>query len=334
MRPWVIASIALWMSWASHAYAQLVPVPCTLVEGETLGAVAQRFGVSVSDLSELNENVDLGSVGVGAEIAVGYGERTEHRVARGETLLRIARRFGVTATDITRWNHLGDPRRIRDGTILIIYAFPHIPPSSSIGRPSRGSLQNGVQLRTTRLWEVHDRSRAFMTRDAVAALQRAFEAVSARWPRTPRIEVRDASVEHGGPLHGHHSHQSGRDVDLAYYRRACSGTCLHHRVGPDELDAERQWTVLETWLRSDAVEYVFIDHALQEPLYRAARASGATSAELARWFQWPGDAERHVGIIRHAHGHRDHLHVRFACAPHDRECGPHRAAGDEAPEPD
>ena len=335
MRWWLTTSLfALTLAWTAEAHAQLVPVPCTLVEGETLAGVARRFGVSMSELAELNDERDLASIGPGTEIAVGYGERTEYRVAPGETLLRIARRYGVTATDIARWNELSDRRRMRDGTGLVIYAFPHIPPSSSIGRPSHGSLQNGVQLRTTRFWEVHDRSRAFMTRDAVAALQRAFEAVGARWPGSPRIEVRDASVEHGGPLHGHHSHQSGRDVDLAYYRRACSGTCVHHRVSPDDLDAERQWAVLETWLRADVVEYVFIDHALQEPLYRAARAGGATSAELARWFQWPGDADRHVGIIRHAHGHQDHLHVRFACAEHDRECGPHRTGGDETPDAD
>jgi len=321
------------LGWTAPTAAQLVPVPCTLVEGESLALVAQRFGVTIADLAELNRDTELSALQPGTQISVGYGERTEHRVSRGETLLRIARRYGVTATDIARWNDLEDPRRLRADATLVIYAWPHIPPSSSIGRPSRGSLENGVQLTSSRLWEVHDQARAYMTRHAVAALSQAFELVRSRWPHAPRVEIRDASTEHGGPLFGHHSHQSGRDIDIAYFRRACSGTCLHHHVAPDDLDAERQWAVLETWLRADVLDYVFIDHALQEPLYRAARASGATAAELARWFQWPGDAERRVGIIRHAHGHSDHMHVRFACASHDLECGPRRA-GDEVPEGD
>jgi penicillin-insensitive murein endopeptidase len=213
---------------------------------------------------------------------------------------------------------------MRAETTLVIYAWPRIPPSSSIGSPNRGSLENGVRLRPARFWEIHDRDRAYMTRDAMVALQRGFESVTTHFAASPRIEIRDASREHGGPLYGHRSHQSGRDIDIAYYRRSCRGTCTLHRATPDDLDAERQWALLEPWLRTGWVEYVFIDHGLQEPLYRAAQAAGATSAELAQWFQWPGDAERHVGVIRHAEGHRDHLHVRFACASHDRECGPRR----------
>lgn len=329
-------AIALWallLASAGVARAQLVSVPCTIAEGETVAAIATRFGVTVGDIAELNEDTDLAALAPGTEIAVAYGERVEHRVARGETLLRIARHYGVHAVDVARWNALSDPRRLRADTVLVVFAWPRIPPSSSIGRPSHGSLENGVALRTGPRWEIHDRSRAFVTRDAADALTRAFEAVAARWPASPRVEIRDASVEHGGPLAGHHSHQSGRDVDLAYFRRTCGGeTCRHHRVGPADLDAERQWALLEVWLRAGLVDYVFIDHALQEPLYRAARASGASSADLARWFQWPGDQDLHAGVIRHAHGHADHLHVRFGCAEHDRECGPRRG-GDEEEDP-
>lgn len=321
--------LAIGVACPGIAQAQLVPVPCTLVEGETLAAVATRFGVSIDDIAELNDDADLTALAPGAEIAVAYGERVEHRVARGDTLLRIARRYGVHAVDVARWNHLTDPRRLRADTVLVVYAFPRIPPSSSIGRPSRGTLENGVALRTTSRWEVHDRSRAFVTRDAADAMTRGFAAVEERWPGSPRVEIRDASTEHGGPLHGHHSHQSGRDIDLAYFRRTCrEHTCRHHRTAPSDLDAARQWALLEGWLRAGVVDYVFIDHALQEPLYRAAREAGATSAELARWFQWPADESLHVGVIRHAHGHADHFHVRFSCAAHDRECGPRRAIGE------
>ena len=336
MRARVLAwAVLLVLGLPSEGFAQLVRVPCVMAEGETVDAIASRFHVTLDDLAELNRDTNLEQVEPGVELAVGWGERVEHRVARGDTLLRLARRYGVSATDISRWNTLGDPRRLRADTTLVIYAWPHIPPSSSIGRPSRGRLENGLQLRNGPYWEIHDRARAYMTRDAALALERGYRAAAERFPGTPRIEIRDASVEHGGPLRGHHSHQSGRDIDVAYFRVGCSRACTHGRVSPDQLDAARQWAVLEAWLRAGAVEYVFIDHALQEPLYRAARAAGATQEELARWFQWPSEAERHVGVIRHAHGHRDHMHVRFACAEHDELCGgrlprdPSHAASDD-----
>ncbi len=329
-------ALVLGLALPSAASAQLVRVPCVMAEGESIATIATRFHVTLDDLAELNGDTDLAQLAPGTELAVGWGERVEHRVARGDTLLRLARRYGVTATDIARWNGLGDPRRLRADATLVIYAWPHIPPSSSIGRPSRGRLENGLQLRTGPYWEVHDRARAYMTRDAALALEHGYRVAFERFPGSPRVEIRDASVEHGGPLHGHHSHQSGRDIDVAYFRAGCARACLHGRVGPDELDAARQWAVLETWLRADVVEYVFIDHALQEPLYRAARAAGATPQELARWFQWPSDADRHAGVIRHAHGHRDHMHVRFSCAAHDAQCGGRlvRDPNDPAPSED
>jgi hypothetical protein len=319
-------SLALLGSWlaASGASAQLVPVPCVLAEGETLAAVATRFGVSEHDLAELNRDTDMAHIAPGAEIAVGFGERLEHRVARGETLLQIARHYGVPATDLARWNAITDPRRLRADAHLLIYAWPRLLPSSSVGRPSGGSLENGVRLRDEPYWELHDRDYAFLTRDAAAMLDVAFRALRERSPDAPRVEIRDASAEHGGPLHGHHSHQSGRDVDLAYFRLTCRGTCTHHHTTPTDLDAARMWVLLEVWLRADALDYVFVDHSLQEPLYQAAREAGATPAELARWFQWPGESDRHVGTIRHAQGHDNHMHVRFACASHDLACGPRR----------
>jgi hypothetical protein len=51
----------------------------------------------------------------------------------------------------------------------------------------------------------------------------------------------------------------------------------------------------------------------QKPLFEAARTSGATPSELARWFQFPRSAITSAGLIRHVPNHADHVHVRFRC---------------------
>lgn len=305
--------------------ADLVRVPCVLQDAESVEAVAGRFHVSMDDLALLNEGVDLERVSVGTEIVVGFAERVEHVVVRGDTLLRLGRRYGVSVEDITRWNAITDASRVRAGATLVIYARPSVPPSASVGRPSDGSLERGVRLRPNAGWVVRNPERAFVTRDVASWMAAGFAQVARRYPRSARIEVRDASVEHGGRLREHHSHQTGRDIDLVYYQARCHDTCTYHRVSPTTLDAERQWALLEAWLRAGVVEYVFIDHALQEPLYEAARAAGASRDELSRWFQWPRAQDQRLGVVRHVRGHRDHLHVRFVCAAHDLRCD--RATG-------
>jgi LysM repeat protein len=307
--------------------AELVEVPCVVGADETVSVIAARFHVSMDDLALLNEGIDLSSVAPGTQLVVGYAERVEHRVERGETLLRLGRRYGVSVDDITRWNSIADASRVRAGTTLVIYVRPSLPPSASVGRPNDGSLERGVRLRPNPGWVVREPARAYVTRDVESWMTDGFAQVAERFPRSARIEVRDASAEHGGRLREHRSHQTGRDIDLVYYQRQCHGTCVFHRVSARELDAERQWALLEAWLRAGVVEYVFIDHALQEPLYQAALAAGARREELSHWFQWPRPADERFGIVRHVRGHRDHLHVRFVCAAHDRRC--QRATGSQ-----
>ena len=119
---------------------------------------------------------------------------------------------------------------------------------------------------------------------------------------------------------GHRSHQSGRDVDIAYYQTECAGPCRLQPVDSLVLDATRQWRLLRHWLVHNQVEYIFIDYALQAALYAEAVATGASKSQLARWFQYPRGPAHSGGTIRHIRGHDDHLHVRFRCAADDDEC--------------
>jgi membrane-bound lytic murein transglycosylase D len=107
--------------------------------GETIGAIARRYGVSQQDLLGANPGVGRnglirvgerlrvpGSVAVSnaavtASAAPSGGARV-HTVARGETLGAIARRYGTTTADLTRWNGLSSSGLIRVGQRLQVSA--------------------------------------------------------------------------------------------------------------------------------------------------------------------------------------------------------------------
>ncbi|HMJ11569.1 MAG TPA: penicillin-insensitive murein endopeptidase, partial [Polyangiaceae bacterium] len=187
-------------------------------------------------------------------------------------------------------------------------------------RHSRGAertcvtLEHGQPLPAHGGYVVRDPHRAWATQSTIAWFTGAFDVMKLD-PGAAAIMVHDLSAEHGGPLSGHRSHQGGRDVDLMYYRQSCAAVCGPQSVTVAELDAERQWRLLRYWLERDVTEFIFMDYALQAPLYRAAQASGATAPELARWFQYPAGKLARVGIIRHVESHANHLHVRFRCVP-------------------
>jgi hypothetical protein len=155
--------------------------------------------------------------------------------------------------------------------------------------------------------------------ETVLWMQDAFDSVREAHPRAPRVRVHDLSDHDGGRLYGHRSHQSGRDVDIAYYHERCNGPCSFRRVR-DDLDVATQWTLLRHWLVRDQVTAIFNDYRIQRPLYEEARRQGATRAQLSRWFQYPRGRTHSLGKIRHFPNHRDHLHVRFVCPETDEEC--------------
>lgn len=318
----VLALVIALVVTPSGARAELVDIPYTVVRGDTGRRVARRFDLTYAALQALNADRSLERLRVGQTIVVGRGHRHVHQVHAGEALSDIASRYRVTIAELQRWNPGLRPARLSRGQEIAIYSDRAEPPSESVGEVDDGSLVNGVALPTHPGFVVRHRERTFLTVDAAEHLMRAFDALRDADEDAPRVQIGDASRQRGGRLDQHRSHQSGRDVDVDYFYRRCRETCGHHRIAPADLDADRQWRLIERWLRDGSVEYIFIDHALQEPLYEAARRAGATRNELSQWFQWPRAADVRYGIIRHVPSHADHMHVRFACAPHDTACVP------------
>lgn len=103
--------------------------------GDTLNAIARRFGTTVAELMRLNNLKNPDRIVVGQKLVVpgtgggapgsvvppsaGTQQRT-HVVQKDETLLSIARRYGVTVQAIQKANNIANPDLIYPGQVLVI----------------------------------------------------------------------------------------------------------------------------------------------------------------------------------------------------------------------
>ncbi len=103
--------------------------------GETLGAIARKYGVSVSDLRDANPAVRRSSlIRIGQDLIIPTGvvpgaagspsssgssassrAATSHVVRSGETLSSIATRYGTSIADLITWNKLTKSGLIKPG---------------------------------------------------------------------------------------------------------------------------------------------------------------------------------------------------------------------------
>lgn len=108
----------------------------TVRRGETLGLIAERYGVTVSRLKDWNglrsnkifvgqrlkvvSMVDKGEIEVEGDADV-QENATTHKVRRGESLFSIAEDYGVTIDNLKEWNNLSGSS-IDAGQTLIVNA--------------------------------------------------------------------------------------------------------------------------------------------------------------------------------------------------------------------
>jgi LysM repeat protein len=296
----------------------------TIVPGDTLSEIAARFDVGVSDLVSWNEGLDPDRIRAGDELRVrGYGRPVReitYEVGPGDFVSRIARRYHCTVADIVSWNDGLDPDSVTIGQELTLYIEGPEEESLSVGRAHEGQLVNGEQLPPHRGYVIRDMDRAWGTNETITFLLEGFDAVREEDRHTPRVEVHDLSLQEGGEIGDHNSHESGRDADIGYYQVDCDGTCEYQRIDPEELDSQHTWSLISHWIENGQIEYIFMDYSLQEPLYEYAQSQGVTERELDEWFQYPHGRRAARGLIRHWSNHRDHFHVRFACPEDDEDC--------------
>jgi LysM repeat protein len=95
----------------------------TVKRGDTLTAIAKRFGTTVDQLVRWNDIEDPDVIHPGQRLIVTKSDSpqpTHYTVVRGDTLSEIAERFGTTVEQLVKWNHIQDPDVIRVGQRLIV----------------------------------------------------------------------------------------------------------------------------------------------------------------------------------------------------------------------
>lgn len=105
----------------------------TVKSGDTLGNIAERYGVTVSQLKSWN-NLRSNQINIGQRLKLfasadnnGYRQEeshrktTRHKVKKGESLSSIADDYGVTIDDLKEWNNLTG-NSINAGQTLVVRA--------------------------------------------------------------------------------------------------------------------------------------------------------------------------------------------------------------------
>ncbi len=107
------------------------PVPIMeykIVDGDSLGAIAVSHGVSLEDLSEVNQIEDVDKIRIGTSIVIPGDPKNgvlsrrgvKLKVPKGITLSRIAEVYGVSVRKIARANGIKNPDLLRSGKEILI----------------------------------------------------------------------------------------------------------------------------------------------------------------------------------------------------------------------
>ena len=118
--------------------------------GDTLWAIAQRFGVSLDDLVAANSLVDANSLKAGDALIIpglaGVTGRLEtHQVVFGETLTSLSRRYQVSVDKLALLNHLVAAAEVYAGYNLIVPLEDNHPPELA-RRAMLGKGQSMLEL--------------------------------------------------------------------------------------------------------------------------------------------------------------------------------------------
>jgi len=196
----------------------------------------------------------------------------------------------------------------------------------SIGAPWSGSLRNASRLKLGDGAHIRRPYRAYGTRTTVQFTRDAIRDTLHMFPETHDLAIGDISAEHGGMISDHHSHQSGRDIDVGlFYKKRPPGYPDNlASANENNLDCARTWALISNFARTASrdggVQIIYLDFDVQGILYRWAKKKGISDKRLERVFQFPHGRGAGGGIVRHYRNHDNHIHVRFRCSDSDKQC--------------
>ncbi len=207
----------------------------------------------------------------------------------------------------------------------------------SIGSPTDGHLVGGSRLGDAPYLRVVPVYAGGDVRwglePLVAMIDRGARQVRRQYPDAVTA-VGHLSRQGGGDLDRHHSHESGRDADVAFFIKSATGRQLlperfiQFRGDGSALgwpgayfDDAKNWTLVSAFLTDPEahVTHVFVAAPLRARLLAYAERMGAPASIRLRAAE----------LLQQPHGalpHDDHFHVRIGCPAHMSGCVENPAA--------
>lgn len=186
--------------------------------------------------------------------------------------------------------------------------------SISLGFAHAGRMINAEPFPEGEHWTVVSPPHAWALRETIDAIVTAITTVAEEHPGSPKLRVNHISGREGGYLRPHRSHQTGRDVDLAFYylRDVPPG----YRGKREHLiDPARNWALVKALVTLTDVQVILVDRRIQKVIYDHALSIGEDPEWVRSIFGIGGGK-----LVQHARRHYDHFHVRLF-APRAQELG-------------
>lgn len=319
-----ITTVLLWSRPAFSKSEGTRHIDWIMLPGETVEDAVSQLGLSVEQLCAANPKWDGEVRGVETlpvEVSVDVSVRTlvNYVPKPGETVHGVAKRFNVSPEWVRVLNHI--PEHINELPVDVPVVVV-----ASVDGTNQGIDENGDRFSSrirqpthigTSPWFHLKRDRTgWGTVNTVLLLRQVAAEIARKFPGSQPLVFGDISQKWGGRLAPHASHRRGNDVDIAVPRTDSNEETEFHVTSPGKMDVARTWELVRSLVVTGAVEYVFLDYRLQQPLYDFASGTGLSADVLTELFQYPNGRNHRKGIIRHSPGHSNHVHVRFS---HDRQ---------------
>ena len=286
----------------------------TVRRGDSWSRIAKKHGVRVKHLKG-RWNPDIDQLVAGKRLLI-WAEGKAEAVEKVQTKAEAKPEKKPEAEPETK-PETREPPELAE----VVGELPIVPvPMSSLstGSPSRGRLRGSLKLpRNPALYTIRRPEHSYGSSHTLVHLQQGIAEFRKATGFDGEVVIKDLSRRGGGRLRPHHSHRTGRDVDvrLPLADGVPRGTVP---LEVSQVDWDATWALLKALIDTGEVQYIFLSRSRQRSLRRAAERAGTSTSDLEALIQFPGQAPK--AIIRHSRGHEKHFHVRFKCADYEEAC--------------